>query len=183
MSLHKVQKDRDWFIVEEHLRFEGVDALVPPSIVPVLLLEDLEKSIDVLERLRGWKEIQSVPTHRRIKGAPCCIQITGKAGAPLKRRFYPSAAQGRSDDLHNSMSVVDQVTAHSRVAWIAVVHFWTPSITVDPDETREWKQSLTPANGFVTPDRMPRPRDKGWLPSEAVTLVDAAGNPLVSAKE
>ena len=149
-GLTRVAPDREWFIVEENLRFP-VDAAVPANLVPIVVASDLRRSIDILEKHRGWKYLDSVPTHRKY-AKPCCDQIEkGRAGSPLRIRFQPSPLQADTDDAHNFGGTYSpngvRLYVDGKIDWVAIMHFWQPGIVVTPAEDREnmFLGGLTPA--------------------------------------
>lgn len=158
MTLLKVQKDRLWFIQEERLRFP-VDAGVSRELVPIVVFKDLQRSIDILEKLRGWRYIDTWPSHVRVS-SPCCPQVaSARPGEAMKMRFEPSALQGDTDDVHNSGMATtgeDRLIRDYKVDWVAIMHFWVPGIIEDPDDIREYKASLTEKDGFVSPELLPK---------------------------
>ena len=154
-GLTRVQPDREWFIVEEHLRF-AVDATVPTNLVPIVIARDLRKSIDILEKHRGWKYLDTVPTHRKYLN-PCCDQIaTGRAGTPLRMRFQPSPLQADTDDAHNFGGTYspkgERLYVDGKIDWVAIMHFWQPGIVVTPAEDREM---LSSGEGRLSPAELP----------------------------
>ena len=158
MTLLKIQPDRQWFVQEERLRF-AVVADVPENLVPIVIFKDLQRSIDILEKLRGWRYIDTWPSHVNIT-SPCCPQIaSAKPGRKITMRFEPSALQADSDDAHNSGMATtgeDRLYVDNKIDWVAIMHFWVPGIVVNPFDDAEYKASLTEKEGFVSPNRLPK---------------------------
>ncbi len=154
MTLISIQPDRQWFIQEQRLRFP-VNCEVPRELVPVVAFRDIQRSIEICERLRGWKLLLVMPTHRRIL-EPCCTQVaSARTGTPLPMRFEPSPLQGDTDDVHNSGEAVtdnSRLLVDNKIDWVAVMHFWSPGIVVDPDVSAELKG---PRAGLVSSDLLP----------------------------
>ena len=141
--------------MEENLRFP-VDGSVPPALVPVVIAKDLQESIDTLERLRGWRRLETVPRRKAFAGEPCCLQMAKKPGSVLKIIIKPSPFQGDADDATNALSRGESVsvenggdrfTVDGIIDWVAVLHFWQPAIHYNREE---FKEELTaPAPGLA----------------------------------
>jgi hypothetical protein len=122
-----------------------------------VIFKDLQYAIEKMERLRHWKFLDTMPTHKRIK-KPCCTQIaSAKAGQPLKLVFEPSIMQGDTDDAHNSGLAQDnghRLHIDNKIDWVAICHFWAPAITINREQIAE--ESLREADGFVSPELLPK---------------------------
>lgn len=155
MTLLTVQPDKTWLLVEENLRFP-VDGSVPPALVPVVIGSDLQKSIDILERLRGWRRLETVPKRKAFAGKPCCLQMAKKPGSVLNIIIKPSPFQGDTDDATNALNRGELFSVENGgsrleedglIDWIAVLHFWQPAIHYNREE---FKEELTaPMPGFA----------------------------------
>lgn len=160
MTLLKVQPDHTWAIVEERIRFP-VDVSVPPTMVPFVVAKDLQKAIDILEKHRGWRRLETVPTHRSFTGKPCCTQLAGKPGDTITLKFVPSDFQGDTDDAHNFGEVSDarhRQEEEGLIDWVAIVHFWQPTITINTEQIRE--ETPGPSEGFADWNSLPT---DAWL--------------------
>ncbi len=161
MSLIKVQPDREWLIVENHLRFP-VDVGVKPDMVPIVVAKDLQRAIETIERRDGGKRLEVVPDRPRFAGKPCCDQLAQPPGSIINLRFKPSAYQGDTDDAHNLDAMSDpqfRSVEEGLIDWVAIVHFWEPAIHINLEAEAEYRRSLGPAQGFMTWDMLP---DKAW---------------------
>jgi hypothetical protein len=151
-----VQPDREWFITEWRLRF-AVDAEVPRALVPIVIFKDLQRAIDIMENVRHWKFIDTMPTHKKII-KPCCTQIaTAKAGQPIKMVFEPSVMQGDTDDAHNSgLATTGEHRLHvdNKIDWVAVCHFWVPGLSINLNQQAE--ETPRENEGFVSPELLPK---------------------------
>lgn len=159
----KVQPDKQYFIQEERLRFP-VAGDMEPAMVPFALFKDLQKAVEIFERHRGWKLLDSVPARKQFPGGkPCCADIVSrKPGESLTIKFMPSEFQGDTDDAHNFDEVSDpnkRLYEENIIDWVAIMHFWVPAITVDMNAEKEYSRSLSLLSGFTPVD---------LLPSEAV---------------
>lgn len=155
MTLLKVQPDKAWLITESRLRFE-VDAMVEPKMVPLVVARDLQKSIEILERTRQWRVLERVPARKAFGGDACCPRMLQPAGTPLNITFEPSVFQGDTDDAHNFDEIADpesRVLVDGKVDWVAVVHFWSPALFVNPAQEKE--ESFDAFEGFAKWDSMP----------------------------
>lgn len=155
----KVQPDTTFFIAEERLRFP-VAADVKPEEVPYAIFRDLKKSVEIFEKHRNWTLLDVVPARKRFAGGkPCCAEIMAKKrGEPLTIKFMPSDFQGDTDDAHNFNELSDphkRLTVENIIDWVAIMHFWVPSISVDMDVERDYSRSLNARPGFAPLDKLP----------------------------
>jgi|GEM_PF-2493297 len=158
-GLLTVVPDKTYLITEERLRF-SVDATVPPNAVPFIVAKDLQKSIDILERLRGWKRMETVPARTAFPlDKVCCEQMRQKPGTTIGLRFLPSNAQGDLDDMTNFGLVSDEnkrFYVDGLIDWVAVVHFWQPAVVINNDAEKEANEALyTPTEGFARWEDLP----------------------------
>lgn len=149
----KIAPDKQYLIVEERLRFP-VAADLEPTMVPFAVFKDLQKSIDILEKHRGWKLITTAPKRKQFPGGkPCCAAMaTAPVGTTLNIKFMPSDLQGDTDDAHNFGELSDpnkRMFVENIVDWVAIMHFWVPGIVVNTDADKEYSQSLRPESGFI----------------------------------
>lgn len=153
--LLKVQPDTEYGIVEERLRFE-VPAGIPEKAIPFYIARDLAKSIELLERLRGYRVIDRIPTRLKFCAAPCCPSIAlGMPGRELPIKFEKSAFQGDTDDAHNfdEMSDPDKRALEENIEdWVAIVHFWEPLVVRNIADA---KAAMESEEGLVRPEDMP----------------------------
>lgn len=156
MTRINVQPDREWGITEWRLRF-AVDAEVPKNLVPIVIFKDLQQAIDIMEKLRKWRFIDTMPTHKPI-ATPCCQQIaTAKVGQPIKMVFEPSALQGDADDAHNfgqATTGEHRLYVDNKIDWVAVCHFWAPLIHTNLEQLAD--EMPREAEGFVSPELLPK---------------------------
>jgi hypothetical protein len=158
LSLIRVQPDREWAIIEAQLRF-SVAVDVPPDMVPIVVAPDLKRSIEILERRNGGRRLEQVPDRARFIGAPCCDQMMQPPGSIISLRFKPSLYQGDTDDAHNFDEISDplkRTTEEGLIDWVAIVHIWEPTISVDLEKEKRDREALGPAQGFVTWDMLPK---------------------------
>lgn len=157
MTALKVAPDKTWLLTEEHLRF-AVDAMVPPRMVPLVVAADLRKGIEILERHRGWRRVETVPARQAFAGKPCCEQMRAKPGTVLTLIFRPSDFQGDTDDAHNNGTVScgvgdNRLLDQGVIDWVAIVHFWEPAEHIDLDQVAE--EMKAPMPGHVDWDSVP----------------------------
>lgn len=158
MTLLKVAPDKVYMLAEERIRFP-VSADVPPELVPLVVAGDLQKGIDNLERFKGWKRIEVVPSRQLWpENKVCCELMRQPPGSTITLRFKPSDFQGDPDDATNFKETSDnesRLAIEGIIDWVAIVHFWQPAIHINLDEEREEHQAMTPKNGFATWESMP----------------------------
>ena len=151
--LLKVDPGSDYQISEERLRFP-VQGDVPPEMVPFAIFSDLKKAVDIFEKHRKWKLIDVVPTRKEFPGGkPCCAEIMGKKpGEQLTVKFMPSDFQGDTDDAHNFGEISNpskRLFVENIIDWVAIMHFWVPTIAIDMDAERDHRRSLSYTEGFT----------------------------------
>ena len=139
------------------LRF-AVDAGVPKEMVPITILKDILQAISIMEKLRHYKHIDTMPTHIPKIQKPCCTQIAkARPGQPIRVIIEPSALQGDTDDIHNSGEATNgehRLHIDNKIDWVAIVHFWAPALTVNLDQLKE--ELPREAQGFVSPELLPK---------------------------
>ncbi|MFA7267058.1 MAG: hypothetical protein WC054_12170 [Candidatus Nanopelagicales bacterium] len=149
--------DKEYLITEERIRFP-VDATVPPNLVPFAVAGDLLKSIEILERHRGWHLLDRVPDRKRFPGKACCKLIDSKPGTALHPRFEVASFQGDTDDATNFQLLSNpdrRQFVDGLIDWVAILHFWEPAVFVIPDQLKEDSRALDKEEGFVSWDKMP----------------------------
>lgn len=163
MALIQIAPDKEFVISEERLRF-AVPADIPPAEVPfhLYLSGVLQQAIETYTKFRGWRMIDAVPQRKKfLRGQACCDQLKeGKNGDQITLRFLPSSFQGDTDDAHNfgELSNPDKrMYEDNLIDWVAVIHFWVPTIPINLDKEREISNSLSYANGFTPLSDMPAP--------------------------
>ena len=150
MALLKVQPDKVYLVAHEVIRLSPLDASVAPEMVPVLSALELKKSIDILQKHRGWSVLETVPRRKAFaNGRVCCDQLIQPPGSVIKLRFRPSDFQGDTDDAHNfgTMSDSGLVEMRGLIDWVAILHFWEPAVFVNEAEKREAVASMK--DGFL----------------------------------
>jgi len=164
MTSIKVAPDKTYLITEERLRFP-VAADCPPAMVPFTVFSDLKKSIDILEKNRGWRLLDAAPPRKRMQfpgGKPCCADIMGKrTGESLTIKFMPSDFQGDTDDAHNFDELSNpahRLRVENTIDWVAIMHFWEPALVIDKGVDEEFA-GLGLAEGFMPWNQMP---DNFW---------------------
>lgn len=152
MTLLKVAPDKSFMITEARLRFP-VDAHAPYGMIPLIVASDLKKSIENLEKFRGWHVLETVPSRKQFPAnMACCEQMLKPSGTALKIRFMPSDFQGDPDDATNFNEVADdnhRLLVEAIVDWVAIVHFWEPAVHVNMEEVRDDSRSLAAGDGFM----------------------------------
>ena len=151
--LLKVDPGKEYQISEERLRFP-VQGDVPPNMVPFVILPDLRKAIDIFEKHRKWKLIDAVPQRKEFPGGkPCCADIMSKKpGESLTIVFEPSNFQGDTDDAHNFGEISNpekRLLVENIIDWVAIMHFWVPTIGINMDAERDHRASLSYEQGFT----------------------------------
>lgn len=156
MTRIKVQPDREWLITEWRLRF-AVDAEVPKNLVPIVIFKDLQQAIGIMENVRHWRFIDTMPTHKPFV-KPCCAQIaSAKPGQPIKMIFEPSALQGDPDDAHNfggATTGEHRLHVDNKIDWVAVCHFWAPAVHRNLEQIAD--EMPRESEGFVSPELLPK---------------------------
>lgn len=157
MTAITVAPDRQWLIQESRLRF-AVDAGVTREMVPITILKDVLQAISIMEKLRHYKHIDTMPTHIPKIQKPCCTQIaTARPGQPIKVIIEPSALQGDTDDIHNSGEATygeERLYIDNKIDWVAIVHFWAPALNVNLEQLKE--ELPRESQGFVSPELLPK---------------------------
>lgn len=195
MTLIRVQPDTTYSIVEENLRFTVPAEFDTEQLAPLYGAKEVAAAIEVLEKHRGWRHIESIPNRVKFCGTPCCTKIAlGLPGQPVPITFKRSNLQVDTDDAHNFGELSDPVKRREidgKADWVAVVHFWEPDVLVSLNEIKEHRSALGEAEGFVSPENMPdmtpntekakklAAEQKGgsvWLPRKMLAAEDSSGS-------
>jgi hypothetical protein len=134
-------------------------------MIPIVILPDLRKAIDILEKHRGWRLLDAAPARRAFPGGkPCCADmVSKKVGEALTIKFMPSDFQGDTDDAHNFDELSDptkRVEVENTIDWVAIMHFWEPALVLDTGNELDMQKAGT-AEGFMLWDQMP----EGYWPA------------------
>lgn len=157
----KVQPDKQYLIAEERLRF-AVPADIEPDRIPIALYlsGELPAAMEIFEKHRGWKFLDTVPKRKQFPGGkPCCAEIMGKKpGESLTIKFVQSGFQGDTDDAHNFNELSNpgkRLMEENIIDWVAIMHFWVPAIVIDNQAEEDYRKSLGLQQGFATLDSLP----------------------------